>query len=299
MRSKLASLVRTITSAYVQRIDVATVDVQEVRRRSDRLGKFLMKAIGVKIKKERVNGLYAEWHIPRNCVHGKLILYLHGGAYILGGCDMHRQFVSHLARAAKVEVVLPEYRLAPEHKYPAALDDAVAVYRKLLSDGWRASDIVFAGDSAGGGLAAATMLALRDAGDELPAAAVLMSPFLDVTASGETMQTRAAQDPWFHAESIPIIADYYCTPEQQRHPHVSPVFADVHGLPPVLIQVGDDEILLSDSTRFAEKLRLAGSEVELEIWPGMWHVFQFFVNKMPEAGRAVKKIGAYVQKQLA
>lgn len=298
MSSKRARIVRFLTSAYVQRIDVSNVDVQKVRRLWNRLGKFLMTAIGVNIKKDRINGLYAEWHVPKHCTHGKLILYLHGGAYIVGGTDMHRQMVSHLARAANVEVLLPDYRLAPEHKYPAAVEDAVGVYRTLLSDGWRACDIVLAGDSAGGGLTAATLLALRDAGDELPAGAVLMSPFLDVTASGETMQTRAEQDPWFHAEHVPIIADYYCEPDQHRDAYVSPVFADVHGLPPIYIQVGNDEILLSDSTRFAEKLQQAGCEVELEIWPDMWHVFQFFVNKMPESGRAVKKIGAFVQQQL-
>lgn len=299
MSSKSARLVRSITSAYVRRIDVVNVDVQKVRRLWNRLGKFLMTAIGVKIKKDRINGLYAEWLVPKHCTHGKLILYLHGGAYIVGGCYMHRQMVSHLARAANVKVLLPEYRLAPEHKYPAGLEDAIGIYRKLLSDGWRASDIMLAGDSAGGGLSVATLLALRDAGDELPAGAVLMSPFLDVTASGDTMQTRAAQDPWFDPEHVPVIADYYCAPHQRRDAYVSPVFADVDGLPPIYIQVGDDEILLSDSTRFAEKLRQAGCEVELEIWPDMWHVFQFFVNKMPESGRAIKKIGAYVQQRLA
>ncbi|MCH9693398.1 MAG: alpha/beta hydrolase [Gammaproteobacteria bacterium] len=299
MSSKTSKLVRSVTSAYVRRIDVANVDVAKVRHLWDRLGKFLMTAIGVKIRKDRINGLYAEWFDPKQYTKGKLILYLHGGAYIVGGCDMHRQMVSHLARAANVQVLLPEYRLAPEHKYPAGLEDAIGIYRSLLNDGWQASDIMLAGDSAGGGLSVATLLALRDAGDELPAGAVLMSPFLDVTASGETMQTRAAQDPWFHPEHVPVIAEYYCEEHQRRDAYVSPVFANAEGLPPIYIQVGNDEILLSDSTRFAENVRQAGGDVELDIWPDMWHVFQFFVNKMPESGRAIAKIGAYVQSRLA
>ena len=179
--------------------------------------------------------------------------------------------------------------------FPAAVDDAVAIYRTLLGMGMRAEDIIFAGDSAGGGLAIATLLALRDAGDNLPAAAVLLSPFLDVTGSGDSMRTRADKDPWFRAEDLPIAANHYCEPHQQRFPLVSPVFADVEGLPPVFIQVGDDEILLSDSERLADACTAAGVDVELQVWPEMWHVFQMFAAKMPESRQAIAKMGAYIQ----
>lgn len=298
MSSIRAKIVRSISSAYLQRVDVAAIDLVKVRKRWNRLGRSMITAFGVSVEKDTVNGLHAEWLTPKNHMEGKVLLYLHGGGYVVGGCDMHRQMVSHIARAGRIRTLLPEYRLAPEHKFPAAIDDAVGVYRSLLQMGLKPEDIVFAGDSAGGGLSVATLLALRDAGDPLPAAAVLLSPFLDVTGSGASMKTRAEQDPWFHAKDLAIIADYYCEPHQRQFPLVSPVFANIEDLPPMLIQVGDDEILLSDSERLADECVAAGIDVELEVWPEMWHVFQMFTRKMPEARQAINKIGRYIQARL-
>jgi acetyl esterase/lipase len=295
MSSIRAKIMRSISSAYIRRLDVHNLDVQAIRRRWSRIGHVMMTAIGVRIEADRINGLYVEWLTPKGRMDGKLLLYLHGGGYVVGSCDMYRQFVSHIARAGQIRTLLPEYRLAPEHRFPAAIDDSVAIYRSLLAMGIKAGDIMIAGDSAGGGLAVATLLALRDAGDPLPAAAVLLSPYLDLTGSGESMRTRAAQDPFFRAEDLPAAADHYCEPHQRRFPLVSPVFADVEGLPPMFIQVGDDEILLSDSERFTDACIAAGIAVELEIWPEMWHVFQMFVGKMPEARHAVNKIGQYIR----
>lgn len=299
MSSIRAKIVRSLSAAYVQRVDVAHMDIPGTRRLWGRLGKLMMTAIGVAVESDEINGLYAEWLTPKNRMDGKLLLYLHGGGYVIGGCDMHRQTVSHIARAGRIKALLPEYRLSPEHKFPVAVDDAVAIYRTVLKTGVKAEDVVFAGDSAGGGLVVATLLALRDAGDSLPAAAVLLSPFLDASGSGDSMRTRAAQDPWFRAEDLSVIADYYCEPHQRRFPLVSPVFADVEGLPPLFIQVGDDEILLSDSERIADLCIAAGIEVELQVWPEMWHVFQMFVGKMPESRRAINKIGDYIQSRFS
>ncbi len=279
----------------MRRIDVANADFGRIRRLWAWLGRFMITATQVRIESDEINGLYAEWLTPKDRMDSKLLLYLHGGGYVVGGCDMHRQMVSHVARAGRIRALLPEYRLAPEHKFPAAVDDAVAVYRSLLAAGTKAEDIVFAGDSAGGGLSVATMLALRDAGEPLPAAAVLLSPFLDATGSGESIRTRATQDPWFDSKDLVLIADYYCQPHQRRSPLVSPVLADIKGLPPMFIQVGDDEILLSDSQRLARQCAVAGIDVELEVWPGMWHVFQMFTTNMPESRQAIEKIGAYIQ----
>ncbi len=207
--------------------------------------------------------------------------------------------VSHIARAAGISALVPEYRLAPEHPFPAAIEDAVGVYRWLLANGYDAADVFIGGDSAGGGLTVATLLELRHGGIPMPAAVVLLSPFLDVTASGESAITRAEQDPWFDAKDMFVVTDNYCPPGTDlKNPLVSPVFANVAGLPPVYIQVGDDEILLSDSTRFADKMKDAGLDVDIEIWPEMWHVFQLFIGKMPESRRAIRRIGAYIAKRI-
>jgi len=292
-------LIRRITSHYVKAIDASTADVQEVRERLNRLSRFLKRAFKVSVEPTTVNGLYAEWLKPSEPAVGKMLLYIHGGAYVVGSCRTHRQMVSHIARAAGISALLPEYRLAPEHPFPAAIEDLVGVYRSLLDEGFSAGDIFIAGDSAGGGLTVATLLSLRHAGLPLPAAAVLLSPYLDVTASGESATTRAERDPYFEAKDMSVVVDNYCPDEADlRNPLVSPVFANVAGLPPTLIQVGDDEILLSDSTRFAEKMRDAGLDVDIEIWPNMWHVFQLFIGKMPESRRAIRRIGVYLKSRM-
>ena len=295
MISKRARFIRWITGRYIQRIDVHSQDVVKTRKKLDSVSRLLRSARGVRVEPTKAGGLYAEWLKPENAPDDKVLLYLHGGAYVLGSCASHRPMVSHIARAARINALLPEYRLAPEHRFPSAIEDAVAIYRELLASGKRPENIVIAGDSAGGGLTVATLLSLRHTGDPLPAAAILLSPFLDVTASGESAQTRADQDPWFHAKDLRAVVRYYCGAEEVRNPMVSPVFANVAGLPPVFIQVGDDEILLSDSTRFADKMRAAGNKVDIEIWPEMWHVFQLFVGKMPEARQAINKIGDYLR----
>lgn len=295
MASLRARTLRWITSRYIQRVDTKSVEPTELREKLNRVSRFLRKVRGVSVEETTINGLHAEWLRPRSAREGKVLLYLHGGAYVIGNCRTHRNLASHIAKAARMTALLPEYRLAPEHRFPAGVDDAVGVYRSLLADGVKPGDITIAGDSAGGGLTVATLLSLRHAGIPMPANAVLLSPFLDVTASGESMQTRADQDPWFHREDIVVASGHYCNDESEhRHPLVSPVFANVAGLPPTYIQVGNDEILLSDSTRFAEMLQEAGVDVEIEIFPEMWHVFQLFVGKMPEARAAIKKIGKYL-----
>jgi acetyl esterase/lipase len=298
MTSLRAEFVRRTTRAFFRTIDAKKADVQAMRKTWHSAAKVLWTARKVKVEQADVHGLNAEWLTPNGSAEDKLLLYLHGGAYVMGNCATHRQLVSYLAKYSGVKALLPEYRLAPEHPFPAAVDDAVGLYRSLLKDGYAASNIVIAGDSAGGGLTMATLLSLRDARDPLPAAACLLSPWLDLAATGESMVTRAKKDPWFQPEDMPIVAAYYCRQDQIRHPLVSPVYADLSGLPPIYIQVGEDEILLSDSTRAAEKLKAAGGEVEIEIWPGMWHVFQAFLHQVPESKKAAKKIGKFVQQAL-
>ncbi len=293
---------RRITSRFVKGINKSTIDpahIAEVRERLDRMSRFLKPAIGVSVEATTVNGIDAERLRPKGAPEDKVLLYLHGGAYLIGSCRTHRQLVSHIARAAGINALVPDYRLAPEHRFPAGIEDAVGVYRSLLAEGFKPGDIFIAGDSAGGGLTIATLLSLRHAGVPMPAAAVLLSPFLDVSGSGESATTRADKDPWFDARDLVVVADNYCANAGElKNPLVSPVFANVAGLPPTFIQVGDDEILLSDSTRFAALMEEAGLEVQLEIWPEMWHVFQLLVGKMPESRKAIKKIGAYLQARM-
>lgn len=297
--SRRARFIRWLTGRYIRRIDIANAPVTKMRKRLDQLGRWARSARHVAIEEKPVAGVRAEWYRPEHAEPGKLLLYLHGGAYSLGSCDSHRKLVTHMAKDGNIETVMPEYRLAPEHPFPAGLDDAVTIYKELLASGYAADDIIISGDSAGGGLSVATMLQLRHQGLPLPGAAILLSPFLDMSASGESTKTRASRDPWFRPDEVEVVVRYYCPNEDVRNPLLSPVFANVAGLPPTLIQVGDDEILLSDSTRFADKLRTAGIEVELEVFPEMWHVFQLFVGKMPEAKAAIQKIGTYIKSRFS
>ena len=302
MSSLRARMFRRITSRFVKGINKSSIDpahIVEVQERLNRLSRYLTPAFGVSVEATTVHGLEAEWLRPKGAPDDKVLLYLHGGAYLIGSCRTHRQMVSHIARAAGINALVPDYRLAPEHRFPAAIEDAVQIYRSLLSEGFKPRDIFIAGDSAGGGLTVATLLSLRHAGVPLPAAAVLLSPFLDVSASGESATTRADQDPWFAPSDLAVVADNYCNnADDLKNPLVSPVFANVAGLPPTLIQVGDDEILLSDATRFAALMEEAGLEVQLEIWPEMWHVFQLLVGKMPESRMAIRKIGGYLHERM-
>lgn len=298
MISLRARIARRVSSAWFQRVDAKTADVKAIRRRWHAWSNVLWAAPGVSIERGRIDGLEAEWLRPKHAPDGKLLVYLHGGGYVMGSCATHRQMVSYIAKAAGVRTLLPEYRLAPEHRFPAAIDDCVAAYRALLAQGYSGDDIVIGGDSAGGGLTMATLMSLRDAGDPLPRAALLLSPWLDVSGNGESMTTHADKDPWFKPEHMDVLRTYYCDEEQKLDPLASPVYGDFSGLPPIYIQVGEDEILLSDSTRAAQRIEAVGGTVELEIWPSLWHVFQVFVHQVPEARQAVGKLGDYVRMSL-
>lgn len=284
---------------YFASLDPKRADPTRMRRRINAWSHLLGTAGGTIVQRGTIEQVPAEWLTPKQVADGKLLLYLHGGGYVMGGCGTHRQLVSYIGKAAGIRALLPEYRLAPEHPFPAALDDSLAIYRSLLRDGFLPGDIVIGGDSAGGGLAVATLIALRDAGDPLPAAACLLSPWLDLTGSGESMVANADSDPWFEPGHLPLLAEKYCRAEEMANPLVSPVFADLTGLPRLYIQACADEILLSDSTRIAEKGRAAGIEVELDLYTGLWHVFQAFARQVPESREAVVRLGAYMRRTLS
>ena len=298
MTSFRAKVMRAVTGAWFRSVNAEKADVHRMRKTWHGLANTLWTASGVDVRRAEFAGMPAEWLTPLAPARRKAILYLHGGAYVFGNCATHRQLVSYVARACGVRALVIEYRLAPEHRFPAAIEDSLAAYRALRNDGYAPGDILVAGDSAGGGLVMALLLSLRDAGEEPPAGGLMFSPWLDLTASGESMTTRANKDPWFKPTDMPIIASYYCEEGEYRNPLVSPVFADVTGLPPIFIQVGDDEILLSDSTRVAENIAAAGGEVTLKVWPGMFHVFQVFVHQMPESRKAIQQFVPFVRSRL-
>lgn len=293
-----ARLVRLLSSQMFKKISPDS-DINALRASWEELAARSRLAANTRVRHATIAGIECDWLIPPDCDDAPVLYYLHGGAYVTGSSKTHRAMVSHIARRSGMRALLPNYRLAPENRFPAGLNDCVAVYRALLESGVDASRIAIAGDSAGGGMTMATLITLRDAGDPLPGAAVLLSPWLDLTASGDSHSSRNDDDPWFNAEDMPESVALYCDAEQVSDPLVSPLFADVAGLPPVMIQVGDHEILLSDATRMADRLSAVGGDVTLEVWPGMWHVFQYFIGKMPESKRAIRRIGRYLRDRFA
>ncbi|NND74201.1 MAG: alpha/beta hydrolase [Ilumatobacter sp.] len=271
------------------------VPLPQRRIAMDRAGK-LPKPRRVDYTETTVGGVAAIVATPTAVEPDRHILYLHGGGYILGSPQSHIRLGARLAKYAGAVVTLIEYRLAPEHVYPAAIDDCVAAYRDLASRVDPAL-ITIAGDSAGGGAALATMCVLRDAGDPLPACAYLLSPWTDLTGSGESVTANDEIDPMINGKLITATAEMYAGDRPLDDPGISPLFADLTGLPPLLIQTGTDEVLLSDSERLAERAAAAGVEHELDLQDGMWHVYQAFVGFMPEANAALVRAARFIRAQ--
>jgi acetyl esterase/lipase len=253
----------------------------------------------VKSEPVTAGGVKAEWISAPGADSGRAVLYLHGGGYVLGSIKTHRDLMGRISRAAKARVLGVDYRLAPEHPFPAAVDDAVAAYRWMLQQDLNPSRIAVAGDSAGGGLVVATLVAIRDAKLPTPGAGVCLSPWVDLEGIGESMTTREHLDPVVRRDGLKQMAAAYLAGKDPRTPLAAPLYADLKGLPPLLIQVGDAETLLDDSNRLAERARAAGIQVKLEVWPEMIHVFQLFAGFLPEGQQAVQGIGQYLNQQLA
>ncbi len=244
-----------------------------------------------------LGGVVTEWTRHAAGGHGT-VLYCHGGAYAVGSPKVYRGLAARLAVAAGCDVAAIDYRLAPEHIHPAAPDDAIAAYEALLAHTDPRS-IVIAGDSAGGNLTLATLLRIRDRGMPAPAGAVLLSPWTDLTGSGESMHVNARRDPMLPAQRVAEAAVLYAPHSDHRHPDVSPLFGDFSGLPPLDIHVGSTEILLDDSRRLASRARAAGVDATLTIWPRMPHVFPIFADFLPEGRRAIDHIAAFISARLS
>jgi len=254
----------------------------------------------VPLSGERVSagGVDGEWIAGSNAHDDKAILYFHGGGFRLGSVSSHRELIARIADASGCRVLAINYGLAPEHRFPAPLEDAIAAYGWMLDKGLSPENIAFAGDSAGGNLVLAAMLSLRERAP-LPAAAVLMSPWTDLAATGASYVNRADADPIHGRPMILALAKNYLGRDGDPfHPMASPLYAELAGLPPLLIQVGDRETVLDDSVMFADKARAAGIDVELQIWDGMVHVFQMFASELAEARQAIDSIAKFLKRHL-
>lgn len=250
---------------------------------------------------ERVDasGVRAEWVSLESGGERPVVLYFHGGGYCIGSAQTHRDLVSRICRAAGARALSVDYRLAPEHPHPAAVEDGVQGYRWLRKQGIPARSIVVAGDSAGGGLTLATLLALRDAGDELPAAGICISPVTDLAKEGESMRTRIDLDPMVNPASSTRYAQMYIAGGDTKTPLASPLYADLKGLPPLLILVGTSEVLFDDSTRFARKAQEAGLTCEIDVWEEMVHIWPFFAAELPEGRQAIGRMAAFISEHAA
>jgi epsilon-lactone hydrolase len=252
----------------------------------------------VEVREVTAGGVPAHWLVAPGADVGRVLVFLHGGGYELGSLRSDGELAARLGRASGMRVLFPEYRLAPEHPFPAAIDDVLAAWRWLRTDqDVSATSIAVAGDSAGGGLTVALLVATRDAGEALPAAAALMSPTVDLTSSGASMTERVDQDPISTPAMLRQFASDYLAGADPKTPLASPLFASLSGLPPLLMQVGTADLLLSDSERLARAATEAGVDVTLEIGEGLPHVYQLMLGT-PEAAEATEKIGRFLRERV-
>ena len=267
--------------------------VEEAREMYDKAKYVFALPEGVEVVKDEIGGVPAEILTPPSRGAGTF-LYLHGGGYAIGSPESHRHLVGALAVASRTRAYALDYRRAPEHPFPAAVDDAVAGYRGLLEAGIAPGSIVLGGDSAGGGLTVAALVAIRDAGLALPAAGVCISPWTDLTNEAESYRTHADRDPLVFREDIDRWGAAYLAGADPRTPLASPLYAELSGLPPLLVQVGSEEVLLDDSRKLGARCEAAGVEVQLEVWDEMIHVWHWFGEYLEEADSAVRRIAEFV-----
>ncbi|UCC45032.1 MAG: alpha/beta hydrolase [Candidatus Zixiibacteriota bacterium] len=299
MRSLRSRLFRLVVKYWMSPKFNAHTTIQEQRRALEGFAGLSILPAGTRVQPVKIGTLSAEWISVGDNPEQRAVLYVHGGAYNIGSLNTHRDIAARIAKASKMKTLSIDYRLAPEHDHPAAVEDVVSAYRWLLENGYSPRNIVIAGDSAGGGLAVAALVSLRDAGEQLPAAAVCMSPWTDLEGTGESITSLAHKDPFLTSDWLGVMAKNYVADDDPRSPLISPIYADLHGLPPILIQVGADEILLSDSTRLEKRGRQAGVDVTLDIWANMWHVWHLFAGQMPEAKRAINEVGKFIREHVS
>ena len=289
---------QSIVSLLRSRPGPETPDIGYSRAAYEKLAVLLGGAPDAKCEKVDADGVPAEWVAAPGIDSQRAVLYLHGGGYAIGSINTHRRLAYDISAASSARVLLIDYRLAPEHPFPAAVDDAAKAWRWLLQQGFTSDRLAIAGDSAGGGLTIATLVNLRDRKLGLPACAVAISPWIDLEGQGASITTRAAQDPMVQKAGLLWMAGLYLAGKDPRTPLAAPLHADLTGLPPVLVQVGTAETLLDDATRLAEKLYRAGGDVRLAGWPDMLHVFPFFAPILSEGRDGCREIGQFIRDRM-
>jgi acetyl esterase/lipase len=276
------------------------IRVAQSRKGLEQLASLAKLPEDVLIEKIKIRDIDANWISTPESNLNNVILYLHGGGYSEGSLVSHQDLAMRIGRASKTRVLLIDYRRAPENPFPAALEDALTSYKWLLeTKKILPHKIVIAGDSAGGGLTLCMLIKLRDQGTSLPIAAVCLSPWTDLAMIGNSIKKKAKIDAWLTPSDLLFAAELYVGDNDPKNPLISPLFGNLHNLPPILIQVGTAEILMDDSIRFAEKAKKEGVDVTLEVWDDMIHVFQAFADWAPEGQDAINKIGNYIQSKLS
>ncbi|HYB41751.1 MAG TPA: alpha/beta hydrolase [Candidatus Methylomirabilis sp.] len=289
-----------VVRAHLAKLPPAdSLTLAERRAQYERAERVFPTPAEVKVERVTAPAAPAEWLRPPSAAAGRVVLYLHGGGYSIGSPRSHRHLAAAIAGSAGASALLLDYRLAPEHPFPAAVDDAVAAYRWLLDQGIPPQGVVVAGDSAGGGLTVATLLALREAAIPLPAGGVCISPWADLTCTAGSYETKATADPIVRRAGVQEMARAYLGQTDPRTPLASPIFADLRGLPPILIHVGSDEVLLDDAVVLADRAKAAGVPVTLAVWDRMVHVWHWFLPMLDEAEAAVESIGRFCRSRMA
>jgi acetyl esterase/lipase len=271
------------------------IPIDKARRDMESLTKFARLPSNTRVELVSLDTVSAEWVYRNSAPDDRVVLYLHGGGYNMCSPSTHRELAAHISNATNAKVLLLDYRLAPENPFPCALEDAIFAYRWLLGMGLNGGNIAIAGDSAGGGLSLAAAISLRDAGDPLPASIACISPWTDLEMTGDSIQINSEIDPMLNSPSLRIMANNYIGDYDPRFPLISPLYAELKGLSPILIHVGSDEILLDDSRHIAERARNAGINVKLKIYDRLWHVFHLNAKFMPEAKYAIQSFGGFIR----
>ena len=270
-------------------------EIVQMRRDADQRAKAFPLPADVTVQPVIANGVRAEWTSTPQADPSRSVLYLHGGGYVICSLDSHRHLVAEVGRAAGMRTLAIDYRLAPENPFPAPVEDTVAAYRYLLDSGIKPNRIALAGDSAGGGLVVGALLAIREAGLPLPACGWCISPWVDMEALGHSFVDRAASDPTVQKATILMMAEWYLAGADPRHPHAAPIYGDLRGLPPLLIQVDAVETLLDDSIALARAAGIADVPVDLQIWPEMIHIWHIFFPMLSAGRRAIAAGGSFVR----